>query len=168
MEYQIDARVAGIVRVGQDEREIAVFRKAGFFSFNLEGRVDGDYQLKLAAPWTGFRYLLRSGRREIASAKRRTFLHAFDPGQPLTRHRQTEFDLDVDGRQYRLVPEDRFGLTVAILAGDERVGELAMRTFEGQQQAEWQADLRAPDPWPVPLAAFVPFLTREGRRFMKS
>src|SRR5690606_29611696 len=73
VDYQIDARSEGMVRVGKDDQEVAVFTKAGWLSFNLAGKVDGrEYQLKLAAPWTGFRYLLREGPRELASAKKRS------------------------------------------------------------------------------------------------
>ncbi|HVS65286.1 MAG TPA: hypothetical protein VMT85_17480 [Thermoanaerobaculia bacterium] len=164
MGYQIDARDHSLVRVGRDDQEVAVFRKAGSFIHNLEGEVDGvEYQMKLAAPWTGFRYLLRQGTHELASAKRRGRLHAFEADRPLVRHRLVEFELEVHGRQYRLTPEDRYGLTHALCEGDEQCGGLVMRTFEAQRDGPWQADLQAPSDWPVPLAAFVAWLAREGR-----
>ncbi|HVS65305.1 MAG TPA: hypothetical protein VMT85_17580 [Thermoanaerobaculia bacterium] len=171
MEYQIDARNqrSQVVRVGRDDQEIGVFRKASFFIHNLEGKVDGiEYQMKLAAPWTGFRYLLRQGGRDLASAKRQSRLHAFEASRPLIRHRLVEFELDVQGRHYRLTPEDRHGLTHGLHDGDERCGRLAMRPFEAQQGGSWQADLEAPADWSAPLAAFVAWLAREGRRLMES
>jgi hypothetical protein len=171
MSYQIDARNhrSQEVRVGRDDQEVAVFRKASFLIHNLKGKVDGvEYQMKLAAPWTGFRYLLRQGSHEVASAKWKSRMHAFEADRPLVRHRLVEFDLDVQGRLYRLTPEDRHGLTYALREGEKGCGCLAMRTFEEQRGGPWQADFQAPSDWSVPLAAFVAWLAREGRRGMGS
>jgi hypothetical protein len=165
MEYQIDAAGRSQeVRVGQDDREVAVFQKSGFLIHNLEGNVDGlEYQMKLAAPWTGFRYLLRQGEHDLASAKKQRRMHAFEPDRPLIRHQLVEFALDVHGRLFRLTPEDRHGLNHALYDGDKKCGCLSMRTFEAQEGSLWQADLQAPSDWSVPLAAYVAWLAREGR-----
>lgn len=169
MQYQTDTRNHRTqeVRIGCDDREVAVFRRASFLIHNLGGEVDGvEYQLKLAAPWTGFRYLLRQGEHELASAKRHGRMHAFDADQPLVRHRLVEFELDVGGRLYRLRPEDRHGATYGLLEGDEQRGRLAARPFEEQRGGAWEGDLQAPSDWSVPLAAYVAWLAREGRRLM--
>ena len=171
MEYQIDARNHHTqeVRVGRDNQKVAVFLKAGFFIYNLEGEVDGvHYQMKLPAPWTGFRYRLRQGEHELASAKKQRRMHAFEPDRPLIRHQQVEFALDIHGRSHRLVPEDRHGLTYVIREGEEQRGCLVMRTLEAQLAGPWQADLQLPEDWSVPLAAFVGWLAREGRSGMGS
>ena len=169
MEYQLDAGGRSQeVRVGQDDRQVAVFRKTGFLVHNLEGTVDGlEYQMKLAAPWTGFRYLLRQGAHDLASARKQRRMHAFEPDRPMIRHQLVEFDLDVYGRLYRLTPEDRHGLNHALCHGDEKCGCLIMRTFEAQTGGPWQADLQAPSDWSVPLAAYVAWLAREGRSLMR-
>ena len=81
MEYQIDTSKHRTkeVRIGRNNQEVAVFRKANFFIHNLQALVEGtDYQLKLAAPWNSFRYQLRQGERELASAKKSTRMHAFE------------------------------------------------------------------------------------------
>lgn len=169
MKYQVDTRNhrSQEVRVGRDDEEVAVFRKASFFIHNLEGTVDGlEYQLKLAAPWTGFRYLLRQDDRELASAKKKARMHAFEPDRPLVRHRLVELELDVDGRPYRLTPEDRHGNVYRLYEGDEPRGGLFLRTFDAQMEGRWQADLEGPEGWSAAHAAFVAWLAREGRRLM--
>lgn len=170
MEYQIDTRQRNHeVRVGRDQREVAVFRKVAFFIYNLEGSVDGvDYQMKLPAPWTGFRYRLRRGEQELASAKRVGRLHAFEPDQPYLRHRLVELELDLAGRSFRWTPEDRHGQRFVLFDGEQRCGCLNLRSFEAQAASPWQADLELPDDWPVPYAAFLAWLAREGRRAMGS
>jgi hypothetical protein len=169
MGYQIDSRNHRTqeVRVGQNDQEVAVFRKVHFFIYNLRARVDGlDYQLKLAAPWNGFRYQLCVGSQVLATATRHRRMHAFEPDRPLIRHNLVEFELDVAGRTLRLTPEDRHGSSYRLdEAGRER-GRLAMRSFESQTGGDWQAELTAPDGWSVPLAAFVGWLARESRTRM--
>jgi hypothetical protein len=166
MEYQIDTRnhLTQEVRVGRDNQEVGVFRKASFLIYNLEGAVDGvEYQMKLPAPWTGFRYRLRQAKHELASAKKRTRMHAFEPYRPLVRHVLVEFELDIQGLSCRLSAEDRYGLTFALYEEDQRCGSLTPRTFEAQSAGSWEADLQAPEGWSAPLAAFVAWLAREGR-----
>ena len=169
MDFQTDTRDRRTqeVRIGVDDREIVVFHKATFFIHNLVGKVEGiDYHLKLAAPWTGFRHRLLQSDQELATAKKRGRMQAFDPDWPLTRHRLVEFDLDVHGRAHLLTPEDRHGLTYVLREGDDERGRLVMRSFEAQHEGAWQADLQAPEDWSVPLAAFVAWLAREGREGM--
>ncbi len=169
MDYQIDTRNerSQEVRVGRDQQEVAIFRKAGFLIYNLGAEVDGiDYQMKLPAPWTGFRYRLVTGKHELANAKKKRRMFAFEPDRPLIRHLLVEFDLDVQGRLYRLTPEDRHGLTYVLLEEDEECGRLVLRSFEAQQTGSWQADLQAPSDWTVPHAAFFAWLAREGRSGM--
>jgi hypothetical protein len=171
MEYQINTgnHRTQEVRVGRDNQEVAFFRKASFFIYNLAAKVEGvDFQMKLPAPWTHFRYRLRQGEHELANAKKQGRMHAFEPDRPLIRHRLVEFELEVHGRAHQLTPEDRHGLTYVLREGDEERGRLVMRTFEAQQQGLWQEDLQAPEDWSVPLAAFVAWLAREGRRGMGS
>jgi hypothetical protein len=166
MEYQIDTRNHRTqeVRVGRDNQEVAVFRKAGFLIHNLKGGFQGvDYQMKLPAPWTGFRCRLRQGEFELASAKKQRRMHAFEPDRPLVRHQLVEFQLDVHGRALQLTPDDRHGLTYVLREGDVERGRLAARTFEAQQGGPWQADLQVPEDWSVPLAAFLAWLAREGQ-----
>ncbi len=169
MEFQIDTRKQRPqeVRVGQDNQEVAVFRKASFFIHNLAEKFEGiDYQMKLPAPWTGFHYRLRQDKLELAKAKKRGRMHAFESDRPLIRHRLVEFDLGIDDRTYQLAPEDRYGLTYTLREGNQECGNLILRTFEAQQEGAWEADLRVPEDWSVPLAAFVAWLAREGRRGM--
>lgn len=169
MELQIDTRKYRIqeVRVGQDDQEVAIFRKASRFIQNPAGKFEGlDYQMKLAAPWNGFRFQLRQGDHELASAKRKRRMHAFDPDRPMVEHQLVEFDLDVQGRAYRMTPEDRFGLTMVLREGEQECARLAVREFEKQRGGPWEADLQAPDDWTVPLGAFVAWLSRESRRGM--
>ena len=172
MEYQIDARNhrSGVVRIGVDNQQVATFSKAGFFIYNLRGQVDGlDYHFKLAAPWNGFRFWLLQNERQLASAKKKTRMHAFDVDRPLIRHYLVEFQVDIDdGRTLILTPEDRHGLTYRFDQNGEEVGRLAMRSFDAQREGEWQADLKSPDDWTVPLAAFAGWIAREGRSTMSS
>ncbi len=169
MHYQIDTRDvrrAGI-RVGRDDAEVAVFARAKALFHHISGIFeDIEYQMKLPAPWTGFRYRVLGELGEVASAKRQMQMHAFEPDRPLIRHNRVDFELDVGGRPFRLVPEDRFGLNYLIVQGDDRRGSLAQRDFADQENGSWSADLDCPDDWPVPLVAFVAWLTREGRRTM--
>ncbi|MEZ5318893.1 MAG: hypothetical protein R2752_15950 [Vicinamibacterales bacterium] len=167
MDYQIDNRSTQEVRVGVDDQEVAAFRKVSFFIHNLQGRVEGsDYLLKLAAPWNGFRYQLCRGEQVVASAKRRSRMHAFEPDRPFVRHTLTEFELDLVSRRMTLTPEDRRGISFRLDENGQARGRLAMRPFEVQRDGAWPADLRAPDGWSVPLAAFVAWLAREGRSRM--
>ena len=157
------------VRVGLNNQDVALFRKAGFFVHNLRATLDGaEYQMKLPAPWNGFRYRLYRGRDELASAGKHRRMHAFEPGRPLHRHHLVEFDLDVGGRAYRLTPEDRHGLSYVLTEEDDRRGQLRMRDFGAQGEGGWREDLEIPDDWSVPLAAFVAWLAREGRSGMGS
>jgi hypothetical protein len=169
MVYQIDSRKHRTqeVRVGESNREVATFRKVNFFIQNLEAHLGGlDYQMKLAAPWNGFRYQLVEATRVIASAKRRSRMHAFDASRPLYRHPLSEFDLDVSGRTMKLTPLDRYGTTFRLEEGGNECGRLAMRAFDDQMGGEWQADLAAPPGWSAPLAAWIGWLAREGRARM--
>jgi len=171
MDYQIDTRNHRTqeVRIGRNDQEIVVFRKVNFLIHNLQGTVDGlDYQMKLAAPWNGFRYQLRQGDQELASAKKSRRMHAFEPDRPLIRHHLVEFQVDVSGRTLSLTPRDRHGLVYVLEEAGEQCGRLAMRSFETQQGGQWQADLTPPEGWSVPLAAFVAWLVREGRSRMSS
>lgn len=166
MEYQIDTRSfrKQNLRVGQGNQEVAVFRKAHFLIYNLKGQVEGrDYQLKLAAPWNGFRYQLRQGDQELATAKRTARMHAYDPDRPLSRHRLVEFQIDLGSQTYNLTPGDRHGLNYILEEAGRECGRLALRSFEEQRDGEWQADFSSPEGWSVPLAAFVAWLAREGR-----
>ncbi len=169
MDYQIDTRNerSQEVRVGRNNLEVAAFRKTGFFIYNLKGEVEGiEYQLKLPAPWTGFRYRLLAGKHELANAKKKRRMFAFEPDRPLIRHISVEFELDLQGQPYQLISEDRHGLEYVVLGGDEECGRLALRTFEAQQAGSWQADFHAPSEWSIPHAAFVAWLAREGRSGM--
>lgn len=169
MDYQTDTgnHQTETVRVGQHDQEVSVFRQVNFFIHNLVGTVDGmDYQMKLAAPWNGFRYRLRQGDHELANAKKKIRMHAFEPDRPLIRHHRAEFELDVQGRAIQLTSEDRFGLIYTLSEGHSECGRLVMRSREAQESGEWQADLQAPDGWSLPLAAFVAWLAREGRAGM--
>lgn len=171
MDFQIDTNNHRTqeVRVGVNSQEVACFRKANFFIHNLQAEIEGSgYQLKLAAPWNGFRFQLRQGDRELATARQKRRMHAFDEDRPLIRHPFVEFDLDVGGRSYCMTPEDRHGLSYVLSEGESEIGRLAMRTFEEQKNAEWKADLSLPDDWGVPLAAFVAWIGREGRARMSA
>ena len=171
MEFQIDTRETGTeeVRVGVNDQEIARFQKAGFFIYNLECTIDGlGYQLKLPAPWNGFRYRLRGDERELAIARRKRRMHAFEPDRPLVRHNLVEFELSVGGQSLLLIPEDRHGSSYILSEDEAETGRLVMRAFRAQEGGNWQADLEAPDGWTVPLAAFVAWLAREGRSGMGS
>jgi hypothetical protein len=168
MTYQIDARTQE-VRIGQNEQEVAVFRKVNFFIHNLRATVGGfDCQLKHAAPWNGFRYQLCQGDRVLATATRQRRMHAFDESRPLIRHNLVEFQLDVGGRTLSLTPADRHGATYLLEEAGQPRGRLSMLSFETQLEGAWQADLSAPDDWSVPHAAFVAWLAREGRSGMSS
>lgn len=171
MEYQVDARNLRkqYLRIGQDNREVAIFRKANFFVHNLKGQDDwADYQMKLPAPWTQFRYWLYHREEQLVSAKRKNRVHAFDPDRPFSRHSIVEFDVDFHQRALSLVPLDRHGMTFVLREGEEEIGRLTMRTYEAQKGAEWQADLITPDDWTPPHAAFMAWLAREGRSSMSS
>ena len=166
MEYQVDTRNYRTqeLRVGEDNLEKAVFRKAGFLISNLAANVGGaSFQMKLPAPWNQFRYRLRQGDHELANAKKKSRMHAFEPDRPLIRHWMVEFELDIQGRILQLTPQDRSGLSFVLRDGDEVCGRLTSRTFEAQQEGSWEADLQAPAGWSVPLAAFTAWLAREGR-----
>ena len=165
MEYQVDTsnHRTQEVRIGRNNQEVAVFRKANFLIHNLKAQVEGtDYQMKLAAPWNKFRYQLRQGQRELASAKKNTRMHAFEADRPLIRHPLAEFDLDVAGQPYKLTPIDRHGLTFILEQAGNEIGRLSRRSFEAQRDAQWKADLSVPDNWSEPLGAFVAWIAREG------
>lgn len=171
MDYQTDGRNqrSQEVRVGEGGQEVARFRKVNFFIHNLRANVGGvDYELKRAAPWNGFRYQLCAGSQVLATATRHRRMHAFEPDRPLIRHTLIEFHLDVSGRAFDLIPQDRHGGTYRLEEAGEVRGRLAMGTFEEQMGREWEADLAAPDGWSVPLAAFVAWLARESRAVMTS
>jgi hypothetical protein len=171
MKYQIDARDQRTqeVRVGVGDEEVVVFRKVNFLIHNLRAEVEGvNHQLKLAAPWNGFRYRLMGAGGELASATKKTRMHAFDPDRPLIRHHRVEFELEAGDRTFLFSPEDRHGDGYVLLEGGAERGRLAMRAFQQQQGGDWQADLEAPDDWSVSLAAFVGWLAREGRSGMGS
>ena len=166
MDYQCETRnhQNQEVRVGQNEQEAAVFRKANFFVHNLRGQVGGvDYQFKLAAPWNGFRYLLRRDEHVLASARKSTRMHAFEEDQPLIRHHLVEFQLEVAGQAYTLTPLDRHGLTFVLEQSGNEVGRYAMRPLNAQERGEWNGDLRLPDDWSVALAGFIAWILREAR-----
>lgn len=157
------------IRVGEEGREVAVFRKVNFFIHNLRGSVGGvDYQLKLPAPWNGFRYQLCAGSQLLATATRHRRMHAFEPDRPLIRHNLVELRLDVAGRALDLIPEDRHGSSYRLEEANQERGRLALLSFDAQMGGEWQAELEAPDGWSVPLAAFVAWLARESRTRMTS
>ena len=169
MEYQVDTRnhQSEEVRVGLDQEEVAVFRRVGFFVRNLTARMDGvEYQMKLPAPWNGFLYRLRRGDQELANAKKKRKMHAFEPDRPLIRHMMVEFEIDIQGRTYRLTPEDRHGTDFVLREGEEELGRLTPRTFEEQRDGTWEADLRMPADWSIPHAAFLAWLVRDGRSGM--
>ncbi|MGD9906550.1 MAG: hypothetical protein AB7U83_24040 [Vicinamibacterales bacterium] len=169
MDYQIDSRNhrSQEVRVGESDQEVAAFRKVNFFIQNLKAEVGGlDYEMKLAAPWNGFRYQLVQAGRVIATAKRHGRMHAFDASRPLHRHPLAEFELDVSGRTMTLTPLDRHGTTFRLDEGGTECGRLAMRPFDAQRGGEWQEDLTAPLGWSAPLAAWIGWLAREGRSRM--
>jgi len=166
MELQVDTsrREKQELRIGRDNQEIVAFRKASLFIHNLVGEFEGDnYQMKLAAPWNGFRYRLRRGESDRASAKRKRRMHAFEPDRPLVRHQLVEFELEIGGSEYRMTPEARPGLNLGFRQGDVACGRRTQRDFDQQKGAPWHADLEIPDDWGVPVAAFVAWLAREGR-----
>ena len=168
MEFHFDTRNHRTqeVRVGREDRDV-VFRKAGLLVQNLVGTCEGiEYQMKLAAPWNGFRYQLRQSGNKMASASKSRRMHAFESDRPLIRHQLVEFELDIHGRVFRMTPQDRFGLTFVLTEGDRQCGRLALRDFEGQGKKQWEGDIEAPDDWSEPLAAFVAWLAREGRGAM--
>ncbi len=167
MVFQFDTRNYRTqeVKIGREDQEAVVFHKTNFLIQNLAGTFEGiKYQMKLAAPWNGFRYQLRQDGREAANASKSRRMHAFEPDRPLVRHNLVEFELDIHGRVYRLVPDDRFGLVFTLREGDEERGRLVQREFEAQRGEKWEGDLQAPEDWTVPLAGFVAWLVREGRR----
>lgn len=169
MNYQVDSRNHRTqeVRIGQNEQEVAVFRKVNFFIHNLRAHVGGlEYQLKHAAPWNGFKYQLCQGNQVLATAARLRRMHAFDPDRPLIRHNLVEFHLDVSGRTLNLTTEDRHGSAYVLVEAGQPCGRLTMRAFDAQRGGSWQADLAAPFGWTVPLAAFTAWLAREGRSRM--
>jgi len=169
MDYQIDSRDRRTqeVRIGQNDQEVAAFRKVNFFIHNLRANVGGlDYQLKHAAPWNGFRYQLCQGNQVLASATRHRRMHAFEPDRPLIRHNLVEFHLDVSGGTLVLRPEDRHGSSYVLEEAGQQRGRLTNRPVEAQMGGSWQAELRTPDDWSVPLAAFVAWLARESRSRM--
>lgn len=167
MDYQLDSRNHRTqeVRVGVENRQVAIFNKASFFIQNLRGDVDGvEYQLKLAAPWNALRFQLRQGESELASARRSRRMHAFEADRPLIRHHMVEFQLDIPHTPTVMMsPEDRHGLVYVLTNADGEFGRLSMRSFAAQEAGEWQADLTLPAGSSVPLAAFVGWIAREGR-----
>ncbi len=150
------------VHIGIGDKAVASFRKAGFFVQHLSGTWEGtDYQFKLAAPWTGFRYRLRRGGLEMASAKKQGKMHAFEEDRPFVRHHRLEYAIDAEGRAYVLTAQDRFGLCFSLTSGSETCGRYAARPFD-EQQGSWNGDFDVPDDWSVPLVAFVVWVVREG------
>lgn len=165
MKYQIAMRNGKSIGIGVGESPVAELEKAGFLVQNLKGTFEGsDYELKLPAPWTGFRYRLHRGDAELANAKRENKLRAPDPEQPYVRHRYVDFHLEVEGRSLLLQPEDRWARIYRLLDGDEELGRFAMRNFERDDQ--WTGDVELPEGWTVPLAAFVAWLAWEGQHLM--
>jgi hypothetical protein len=166
MEFQVDTRKIrnSEVRMGLREHEITVFRKVNSLIHNLKGVIQGvEYQLKLPMPWNGLRYRLVQHNREMASAERTGDLYAFEAERPHIRHRRIAFDLDIKGTDYRLTPEDRWGLSYVLYKGVQTCGYLSLRSFEEQQIGEWQGDLMVPEFWTAPLATFVAWLAQESR-----
>jgi hypothetical protein len=171
MEFQVDTRKIRNpeVRMGLREHEITVFRKVNSFIHSLKGEIQGvEYQLKLPMPWNGSRYRLLKQKRELASATRTGDLHAFETERPLIRHRRIAFDLNIKGTDYRLTPEDRWGLSYVLYKGAQTCGYLSLRSFEEQQIGEWQGDLEVPEFWTPPLATFVAWLAQESRISMNN
>ncbi len=169
MEFQVDTRKnkERSIRVGLDNQQVAVFVKTSFFIHNLKGQDSwADYQLKLPAPWTQFCYRLFHGETELANAKKKARMHAFEADRPLIRHQFVEFELNLQGLALRLVPEGRHALTYVLSNDTDEIGRLVSRSFQDQVNGAWEGDLQAPEGWTPPLAAFVAWLGREGRAFM--
>lgn len=153
-EFQIDSRDVREIRVGRDGRVVAAFRRKGRFVQDLQGDVGSEaYQMKLPAPWRGFRYRLEQDGRELASASR-----------PQWKNHIVRFEVEMPGRKLELVAQDRHGLEYLLLEGEEELARLTQREFGAQD--EWTADLAARDESPA-LAAFVAWLVQEGRRLQR-
>jgi hypothetical protein len=154
-DYQIDGRRLKELRVGREGEPVAVFRRQSWFVQHMVGEVGGQkYQMKLPAPWTGFRYRLRQGDHEHANATR-----------PRYPRRIASCELELPGRKLRLAADNRHGLDFTLFEGEEECGRLLQRPFE--EQGDWEADLQAPEDWSIPLAAFVGWIVQEIRSALR-
>jgi hypothetical protein len=133
------------LKVGR-EGETWTFHAKGGFAFSMVGTVGREsYQMKLPAPWTGFRYKLVQDERVLASARK-----------PKVRGRVVTFELELPGRRLTMVSRDPRGLSWALNEGGVECGSFDRRAFGDQE--EWSADFEPPPGWSVALAVFVAWL----------
>jgi hypothetical protein len=150
-DYQIDARRVQEIRIGQQGETVATFRLKGRFVHDMKGEVGRDsYDMKLPAPWRGFRYRLEQDGRELASASR-----------PKVKARIVSFDVEMPGRKLELIAQDQHGLLFLLLEGGEERGRFTQREFGDGD--EWSADFQSREE-SAAFAAFVTWLVQEGRR----
>lgn len=126
----------------------------------LEGSFEhASYGLVLPAPWNGSKWRLAQGGHEVATAE-----NLRNVAGPLKVKRPADFDVSYQGRVLRLetIDPDKTGpgRYYRLSEGGVTCGGLEPRAFD--RDSPWHADLEVPGGLPVPVAAFLAWLAREG------
>lgn len=146
--------------IGRDNDVLASFEPAGLMNrirgIVLEGMFqEAAYALMMPAPWNGSKWRLLEHGRDMAIADkfRKEALNT------------ANFDVNFYGRGLRLEAADRHGHEFRLSQDGRDCGGLKPRPFE--RGAQWYADFEAPEDLPVPVVAFLAWLTREGARELR-
>ena len=162
--YQLgtpDGRQA--IAIGRDDAALVTFRPSGFLDrirgVPLRGGFQSaSYALMLPAPWNGSKWRLLEHGRDLAVAE--NLRHG-----PLKIKSPAAFSVDFYGRALQLEAADRNGHEFRLSEAGQACGGLKPRPFD--TESPWYADLEAPEDLPVPVVAFLVWLTREGGRELR-
>jgi hypothetical protein len=144
--------------IGRDDQVLATFRPARLLhqirGVLLQGSFEGaSYGLMRPAPWNGSKWRLLEHDRDMAIADnvRQGTVKLKSPAV---------FEVSVHGRSLRLEAADRNGQEFRLAEAGQVCGGLKPRPFD--TESRWYADFEAPEDLPVPVVAFLAWLTREG------
>lgn len=146
--------------IGRDNEVLATFTRGGLMDrirgIVLQGTFqEAAYALMMPAPWNGSKWRLLEHGRDMATAEN------FRVGAL----NNANFEVNYFGRALRLEATDRHGHEFRLSQDGRECGGLKPRTFE--RGAPWYADFEAPQDLPVPVVAFLGWLTREGARELR-
>lgn len=152
--------------LGRDDTEIVSFRPCRRLRAHwLRGVLleatfeDALYELMLPAPWNGSKWRLTEHGHDLATAE-----NVRNTLGPVKIKSPASFDVSYRGRALRLttINPDKtgYGHHFELSEGGGVCGGLEPRAFD--HDTPWHFDLEIPDGLPVPVAAFLAWLAKEG------
>jgi hypothetical protein len=149
--------------IGRDDAVLTSFRPGGLLDrirgVLLRGSFQGaSYALMLPAPWNGSKWRVLEHDRDLAVAEN------VRQG-PLKIKSPAAFDVNFYGRALHLEAVDRNGHEFRLSESGQACGGLMPRPFDAK--ARWYADVEVPEDLPVPVVAFLAWLTREGGKELR-